>query len=76
MSAAEKIPGIFTYADLRAMCKPGGRPTLSTVERWLRRQKIPYAYDGQGGVWTTLEAINSALGVGGKLEPYRPEDLA
>lgn len=76
MSAAARLPGIFTYADLRAMCKPGGNPTLATVERWLTRQGIRYHYDGEGGVWTTLDAINAALGIGGKLEAYRPEDLA
>ncbi|KAF1711102.1 hypothetical protein CSC70_04020 [Pseudoxanthomonas kalamensis DSM 18571] len=76
MGAAERLPGIYTYADLKSMCKPEGNPTLATVERWLIRQRIPYHYDGNGGVWTTPEAINSALGIGGKLEAYRPEDLA
>lgn len=76
MSAAERLPGIYTYPDLQAMCKPRGNPTLATVERWLTRQGIRYCYDGEGGVWTTLDAINVALGVAGKLDTYRPEDLA
>jgi len=76
MGAAERLPGVYQFADLRAMCKPRGNPTLATVENWLRRQGIRYFYDAEGGVWTTAEAINSALGVSGKLESYRPEDLA
>lgn len=42
-----------------------------------RRQGIPYKYDGEGGIWTTLQALNAALGIGTDLAdaPYRPEDI-
>ena len=37
--------------------------TRATAERWAQRAGICYRYDGRGGIWTTLDAINAALGV-------------
>jgi len=33
------------------------------MERWANTNGIRYKYDGRGGIWTTVEAINAALGV-------------
>ncbi|KAF1719778.1 hypothetical protein [Pseudoxanthomonas wuyuanensis] len=55
---------ILTFAALQRMCRPTGpAPRASTVVRWAERQHIRYKYDGQGGIWTTMEALNAALGV-------------
>jgi hypothetical protein len=57
---------IVTFRDLQQLCRPGQdapRPSRATVERWARRQGIRYLYDGQGGIFTTLLAINAAMGL-------------
>lgn len=58
------IGSILQYEDLQQLCQPGKRPRLATVEAWARRQGIRFQYDGAGGIWTTLEALNAALGMG------------
>lgn len=58
-----RIPGVLTFDDLRAVSRLGDRATLATVERWARSCGIRYKYDGKGGIWTTLDALNAALGV-------------
>lgn len=68
---------ILQFTDLQELCRPGEKPRLSTVERWATSQGIKYRYDGKGGIWTTTDALNSALGVL-PIEPdapYRVEDL-
>lgn len=68
---------ILQFTDLQELCRPCEKPRLSTVERWATSQGIKYRYDGKGGIWTTIDALNSALGVF-PLEPdahYRVEDL-
>lgn len=72
------IGSILQYEDLQQLCRPGKRPRLATVEAWARRQGIRFQYDGSGGIWTTLEALNAALGVGtvvGNDAFYSAEDL-
>lgn len=55
---------VLTFEDLRSLCAPNGpSPRLSTVERWAQAQGIRYKYDGQGGIWTTIDALNAALGL-------------
>ncbi len=55
---------VITFEDLRRLCAPVGPvPRASTVVRWAREQGILYRYDGQGGIWTTLDALNAALGL-------------
>lgn len=56
-------PGILTFAQLQELCAPGEKPRRATVEAWAREQGIPLKLDRKGGVWTTLEAVNVALGV-------------
>ncbi len=59
----DRIPGVLTFDDLRAVSLLGPRATLATVERWARACGIQYKYDGRGGIWTTLDALNHALGI-------------
>ena len=56
-------PAIVPFADLQELCRPGQKPRRSTVEKSARGQGIEYRYDGQGGIFTTIEAVNIALGV-------------
>lgn len=71
--------GVYLFEDLQELCKPGERPTLATVEAWARDQGIRYRYDRKGGIWTTREALNAALGIGqvpaNDDDPYNPEDV-
>ncbi len=62
------------------MCRPnvgGPLPRLATVVRWAEDQGIRYKYDAQGGIWTTLDAVNAALGVAAANDanPYDPSEL-
>lgn len=55
--------GIFTFDDLRALSRLGPRATLATVERWAKQIGLKYAYDARGGIWTTADALNEAVGI-------------
>lgn len=56
---------VLSFVDLQRICRPEGPPPrASTVRRWADRQHIRYKYDGSGGIWTTVEALNAALRVG------------
>ena len=70
---------IVPYTALQRVCAPEGPlPRASTVRRWAERMGIRYKYDGRGGIWTTVAALNAALGLVGQ-EPAagktRSEDL-
>lgn len=55
---------ILQFADLQRLCRPdpaAAPPRLSTVVKWAERQGIKYKYDGDGGIWTTLAAIERAV---------------
>ncbi|WP_033485382.1 hypothetical protein [Xanthomonas phaseoli] len=55
---------VLTFEDLRRLCAPiGPSPRAATVVRWANDQGIRYRYDGRGGIWTTLDALNAALGL-------------
>ncbi|MEC3887093.1 hypothetical protein LLE72_004795 [Xanthomonas campestris pv. papavericola] len=55
---------VLTFQDLRSLCAPNGPlPRLATVERWAQAQGIRYKYDGHGGIWTNIDALNAALGL-------------
>ena len=74
------IGEILQFEDLQRMCRPnpeGPLPRLATVARWAEDQGIRYKYDAQGGIWTTLDAVNAALGVAAANDsaPYDPSDL-
>lgn len=60
------IGPVLQHEDLKRLCRPdpdAPAPTLATVERWARKIGLRYSYDGQGGIWTTLDALNAALGL-------------
>ena len=71
------IGPVLQFEDLQELCKPGERPRLATVEAWARDQGVRFKYDGRGGIWTTLDALNKALGVAAANDEsrYNPEDL-
>jgi hypothetical protein len=55
---------IISFEQLQRICAPKGpAPRASTVRRWAERQGIRYRSDGAGGIWTTQEALNRALGL-------------
>ncbi|RPE74661.1 hypothetical protein [Vulcaniibacterium tengchongense] len=57
-------PLIVPFPVLQRVCAPEGPPPrLSTVRRWAEREGIRYKYDGRGGIWTTVDALNAALGI-------------
>ncbi|KOO80395.1 hypothetical protein ACUDCE_19460 [Stenotrophomonas pavanii] len=69
---------ILQFRDLQELCQPGKRPRLATVIRWASECGIRFLYDGSGGIWTTMDALNEALGLVGAtphLEPYDPNDF-
>lgn len=55
---------ILQFPDLQRLCRPDPAarpPRLSTVVKWADQQGIRYKYDGQGGIWTTLSAVEKAV---------------
>lgn len=72
------IRGVLQFHDLQELCRPGASPRLATVESWAKREGIAYRYDGKGGIWTTQDALNSALGIrqaANSDHQYAPEDI-
>jgi hypothetical protein len=72
------IGEVLQYQDLQELCRPGKRPRLATVERWARDRGIRVQYVGKGGVWTTITALNEALGLladSQKSDTYPASDL-
>jgi hypothetical protein len=71
------IGPILQFSDLQELCRPGERPRLATVERWARTIGLRFRYDGKGGIFTTVDAINHALGLPGESESdlLDPEDI-
>lgn len=61
---------VLQFEDLQQLT---GYQRLSDVERCLTEQKIPFKRC-RGGVWTTVAALNAALGVSspGNDEAYTP----
>lgn len=57
------IGSVLQFEDLQQLCRPGERPRLATVEKWAREQGVRYRYDGKGGIWTTVDALNAAMGL-------------
>lgn len=76
------IGDILEFSDLQRLCRPRATdspPKRATVEAWALKQGIAFKYDGHGGIWTTKEAINAALGLNAAnddgTKPYCPEDV-
>lgn len=57
------IGPILQFHDLQELCKPGESPRLATVERWARQIGLNYTYDAEGGIITTVDAFNVAIGL-------------
>jgi hypothetical protein len=57
------IGPILQFEDLQQVCRPGEHPRLATVEAWARRIGLMYTYDAKGGIWTTVDALNAAIGL-------------
>jgi hypothetical protein len=57
------IGPVIQFEDLQEICKPGAHPRLAAVERWAKAQGLRYRYDGKGGIWTTVDALNAAIGI-------------
>lgn len=68
---------ILQFEDLQELCRPGERPRLATVEKWAQDTGIRYRYDGRGGIWSTVAALNAALGVvaANDSQPYDADAL-
>ncbi len=61
------IGPILQFQDLQRLCRPdpdAAPPRLATVVRWAEQQGISFKYDGNGGIFTTVDAVNVALGIG------------
>jgi hypothetical protein len=63
------IGALIEFDDLRKLSRLGENAQLATVERWAKRAGIRYQYDGRGGIWTTLDAMNAAVGMAHESEP-------
>lgn len=57
------IGPILQFQDLQDLCKPGAHPRLATVEKWARKIGLHYTYDAEGGIITTVDAFNAAIGL-------------
>lgn len=65
-------PHIVDASQLR---ERSGKRNASAVRRWASRQGIR-VFDGKDGPWTTLEALNKALGVSSANDDYyTPEQV-
>ncbi|HZR03388.1 MAG TPA: hypothetical protein VFA81_09480 [Burkholderiales bacterium] len=73
------IGPILDFDDLRGVSRLGERATLATVERWAKKIGLRYSYDARGGIWTTIDAMNVAVGLTTVLrnadDMYRTEDI-
>lgn len=72
------IGPVLQFEDLQQLCKPGEHPRLATVEAWARKIGLRYTYDGKGGLLTTVDAFNAAIGINAAANDpthYNPDDL-
>lgn len=73
------IGPILEFDDLRRVSRLGEKAQRATVEQWAKRIGLKYNYDGAGGIWTTVDAMNAAVGVVAKgsaePEPYSVDDV-
>lgn len=60
------IGAVVEFDDLRRLSRLGEHAQLATIERWAQRVGIRYQYDGRGGIWTTVDGLNAALGLSAK----------
>lgn len=68
------IGAIVEFADLQLLCRKGDAlPARTTVMRWLGRQGIAYRLDLRQRPFTTVDAINAAMGIGVQFEDKTPQ---
>jgi hypothetical protein len=49
---------LVPFAELQAI---SGKTRCSAVERWLKRENIPFRRDGRRRPFTTVDAVNHAI---------------
>lgn len=54
------MPELITHEQLIQVT---GCKTISSLEKCLRAQKIPFLYGNKGKIFTTIEALNAAMGL-------------
>lgn len=75
------IGPVLQHEDLQRLCRPSSDapvPTLATVERWARKIGLRYTYDGRGGLISTVDALNAALGITAASNDdakYKPDEV-
>lgn len=74
------IGPILQFQDLQKICRPSDDrppPRLATVERWARKIGLRYTYDAEGGIVTTVDALNAAIGItpAANDEKLKPDDV-
>lgn len=64
---------IVEFEDLQQLSK---QQQLAAVERWATANGVPFKRC-RGGIWTTVEALNAALGVTAPVndDAYRPDQV-
>jgi hypothetical protein len=65
------IGDVYEFPDLQRI---SGYERRADVERWAERAGVPLK-PCRGGFWTTVDALNQALGIvqpGSSSEPYGP----
>ena len=66
----DTCPSLLLFQDL---CELSGYKRRADVERWAKETGIAVK-PCRGGVWTTLEAVNVALGVAAANDSAAPYD--
>lgn len=61
-----------TTVSSSALSELTGYTRQADLEKWCARSNVPF-FRGRAGIWTTLDALNAALGVrpAGNTEPPR-----
>ena len=63
-SAGSGFGQVLTFPDLQRIVAPSGPPPrASTVINWAEQNQVRFLQDGNGGICTTLDALNRALGI-------------
>ena len=68
--------GILTFPMLQRIVRPiGNLPRTATVVRWAKKNHVRLLEDAAGGVFTTVDALNAALGIGPGMHDDRDGNL-
>lgn len=59
------IGSILQFKDLQKLCKPDAEPPprRAAVEAWAKKIGLLYTYDARGGIMSTIDAVNKAIGL-------------